>query len=687
MSNLIKQVKPVKPLEWKTMVHYHYGNDIDKKELIQNLKLCWEQAWGKIDQKTQRTYVAYDAMEALFSEFGESSMRIIILSTRNRNVKRNGKEIGLDQFVDDPNLLGLKKCINEWNSQANSRPKKDVKTIEMMRQDSLTELIISREELRNKGEYMIAAIIQRVRRLRKATDHDLSKLSFGDSLLQQADKIWERQEDEIVERENCMVAPNKMINVAIDMQKLLNENRKATTYGGKRLAKLDKQLKEYQKEVVEDTAQHTWCQIYKWWLLRIKLRQAKKRLNFVVAEEISKEMKNLEDKMKKHSSYLHSLKSSSRKKVKKDKKDKKDPYDRLQEHHNQLANFMHNPTWENNSLLVEFPTKVDRNKESVDSDMMRNLEYVAFPGGTRLRKWKVHPFLETAYLSPIELVSKNGKIKRDDYYSKDWVENRRTSSLIQKCRVSISNSTLMTQNIIANNSHIAPATLILNAVDLMVRIRWLLATPKVHNMKTRRKNLHPWVRVNKDRESFREVHELRISMEIKDGLFLALGEIEQALEIYGAKRAHQAVKIWVKSLNDLTLETKTSGVGPLGQLCDHCGTLLGWKWEKPEEDRGRESNLYSEMDRIEIERKKLTWTERVQEDQNKWKKFERIHKGKEEEHAALLASRNKIDESIKKMKTCVLLKDSDGNQLLRIDTVGESRNPYLRPFGETSSYS
>ena len=683
MSNLIKQVKP---LEWKTMVHYHYGNDIDKKELIQNLKLCWEQAWGKIDQKAQRTYVAYDAMEALFSEFGESSMRIIILSTRNRNVKRNGKEIGLDQFVDDPNLLGLKKCINEWNSQANSRPKKDVKTIEMMRQDSLTELIISREELRNKGEYMIAAIIQRVRRLRKATDHDLSKLSFGDSLLQQADKIWERQEDEIVERENCMVAPNKMINVAIDMQKLLNENRKATTYGGKRLAKLDKQLKEYQKEVVEDTAQHTWCQIYKWWLLKIKLRQAKKRLNFVVAEEISKEMKNLEDKMKKHSSYLHSLKSSSRKKV---KKDKKDPYDRLQEHHNQLANFMHNPTWENNSLLVEFPSKVDRNKESVDSDMMRNLEYVAFPGGTRLRKWKVHPFLETAYLSPIELVSKNGKIKRDDYYSKDWVENRRTSSLIQKCRVSISNSTLMTQNIIANNSHIAPVTLILNAVDLMVRIRWLLATPKIHNMKKRKNKLHPWVRVNpKTNKSFRKVHELQISMDIKDGLFLALGEIEQALEIYGAKRVHQAVKTWVKSLDDLTLETKTSGVGPLGQLCDHCGTLLGWKWEKPEEDRGRESDLYSKMDRIEIERKKLTSSRRVQVAQNEWKYSPpQPHKGKEEEHAALLASRNKIDESIKKMKTCLLLKDSDGNELLRIDTVGESRNPYLRPFGETSSYS
>ena len=399
-------------------------------------------------------------------------------------------------------------------------------------------------------------------------------------------------------------------------------------------------------------------------------------------------METLEDKMKQHSSYLHSLKSRPRKKG---KKDKKDPYDRLQEHHNHLANFMHNPTWEKNSLLVETPTKVDRNKESVDSDMMRNLEYVAFPGGTRLRKWKVHPFLETAYLSPIELVSKNGKIKRDDYYSKDWVENRRTSSLIQKCRVSISNSTLMTQNIIANNSHIAPATLILNAVDLMVRIRWLLATPKIHNMKKRRKKLHPWVRVDpKTNKSFRKVHELRISMEIKDGLFLALGEIEQALEIYGAKRAHQAVKIWVKSLNDLTLKTETSVLdpGPLGQLCDHCGTLLGWKWEKPEEDRGRESDLYSESDRIEIERKKLTWTERVQVAQNEWVwSPPRIHKGKEEEHDALVDEIKKIEKEIDDMKTRLLLKDSDGKELLRIDTADESLNPYLKPFGETSSYS
>jgi hypothetical protein len=136
------------------------------------------------------------------------------------------------------------------------------------------------------------------------------------------------------------------------------------------------------------------------------------------------------------------------------------------------------------------------------------------------------------------------------------------------------------------------------------------------------------------------------------------------------------------------LETRKSGVGPLGQLCDHCGTLLGWKWENPEEDRGRESDLYSEWDRIEIERKKLKGSERVQVAQNEWEESpERIHKGKEEEHAALLASRKKIDESIKKMKTCLLLKDSDGKELLRIDTADESRNPYLKPFGETSSYS
>ena len=238
MSN---EIKPIKPLEWETMVKYHYGNIEDKKKLIANLIICWEQA-DKNRERTQRTFVAYDAMETLFSEFGESCIRIIYFSMRNRKVNRDEKEIGLNQFVDGSNLLGLKKCINEWNSQADSFPDNKVKTIEMMRQDSLTELIITHEELRNKGEYMIAAIIQKVRRLRKATDHNLSKLSFGDSLLQQADKIWERQRKEIEERENCMVAPNKMINVAIDMQKLLNENRKATNSGKNILDKLKKQL-------------------------------------------------------------------------------------------------------------------------------------------------------------------------------------------------------------------------------------------------------------------------------------------------------------------------------------------------------------------------------------------------------------------------------------------------------------
>lgn len=690
MSN---EIKLIKPLEWETMVKYHYGNDEDKniqledkKKLIENLKLCWRQA-DKNRESTQRTFVAYDAMEALFSEFGESCIRIIIFSTRNRKVNWNGEEIGLDQFVDESNLLGLKKCINEWNSQADSLPDNKVKTREMMRQDSLTELIITHEELRNKGEYMIAAIIQKVRRLRKATDHDLSKLTFGDSLLEQADQIWRRQGTEIEERENCMVVPNKMINVAIDMQKLLNENRKATNNGKNILDKLREKLDEYQVE--EDTAEHIWHQIYKWWLIRIELRQAKKRLDFDEAEKVRDKMENFENGMRRNSTYLSSLapKQSTDDedaKKKENKKGNKDPYERLQEHHNELAKFMHNPTWKNNETKTN---KVERKKESVDYDMIRNLEYVAFPGGTRLRKWKVHPFIETVNLSPIELVSKNGKIKKKEKFSRDWIENRRTSSLIQKCRVSISNSILMTQNIIVNNSHIAPATLILNAVDLMVRIRWFLATPKIYKGKRQATKGHPWIRGSDT--SFRIVNELRISMEIKHGLIHSLGEIERALEIYEAEEAHRAIKKWVKSLDDLTLEdeTATEKPGPLGQLCNHCGTLLGWNWENPESDRGRERDLYSELDRIEIEKKKITRTKRVQVAQNKWDSFERTHKGKEKEYDALKASDNKIRESITKMETCLLLKDSDGNELLRINTEDGNLNPYLRPSGETSSSS
>lgn len=685
--NMSDLIKPVKPLEWKTMVLYHYGDDKDKKELIKNLKLCWKQA-NKNQQEAQRTSDAYDGMEALFSEFGESSMRIIIFSMRNREVKRNGKEIGLDQFVDDSNLLGLKKCINEWNSQADSRPNKKADTIKRMRRDSLTELILSHEEIRNKGEYMIAAIIQRVRRLRKATDQDLSKLSFGDSLLEQANTIWERQEDEIVERENCMVVPNKMINVAIDMQKLLNVNRKATTFGAKRIAKLDKQLDDYQKEIVKGTAQHTWYLIYKWWLLKMKLRRAQKRLDFVVAKKIGKKMKKLEGKMEQHSSYLDSLKSSPR------KKGEKDPYSRLQEYHNQLANFMHNPTWKNNKLAAKERKKVKWDKKSVDPEMLRNLEYAAFPGGTRLRRWKVHQFVDPKYLSPIELVSKNEMIKEEEEYSKkDWKENRRPNSLIQKCRVSISNSSLMTQNIIANNSHLAPATLILNAVDLMVRIRWFLATPKVHNTKKMRsKNPHPWVRANKDRESFRKDHELRISREIKDGLVLALSEIEQALKIYGAKMAHEAVSEWVKSLKDLPLEARKIGVGPLGQLCDHCGALLGWKWENPGKDRGRESDLYIELDRIEEEINQMkTQTKLVTKLVNEQYVTElqdpKTKKGKEKEVEAKDAKWKEIKDKIDGMRTCLLLKDSNGKELLRIDTADPNLNPYLKPIGEISSHS
>lgn len=668
----------IEPLEWGNMVLYHYGNKDRKKVLVENLKLCWEQARNQ----SLKCSNAYDAMEELFSEFGESSMRIIIFSMRNRKVSyEEGIEIGLDQVVNDSKLLGLKKCIKEWNSQADSQPKKDVATTKAMRRDSLTEVILSHEELRNKGEYMIAAIVQRVRRLRKATDQDLSKLSFSDSLLEQADKIWEREKDEIVGRENLLAAPNEKIDVAIEMQKLLNEARKATTQDSSRINMLNDELVEYLQSVGKGTAQHTWSQIYRWWVLRIKLRRAQKRLDFADAEKTDQDIRKLKKEIGgEHSEYLESLTQTQRKKQRGG--DTKDPYSRLQEYHELVSKFMHNPTWGDNYRKEK---RAHWDKESRKyPEKKRYLEYAAFPEGTRLRRWKVHQFTDPKYLSPIELVSKNGEIKKEEEYSKDWREDRRKNSLIQKCRVSISNSLLMTQNIIANNTHLAPATLILNAVDLMVKIRWFLATPKVHDMRVRGAKGHPWVRAKKDGESFRKDNEIRISIEIRDGLVLALSAINRELDIYEAKKAHEAVSEWVESLKDLPLETRKTGVGPLGQLCDHCGTLLGWEWKNPGGDRGRESDLYSEWDRIEKERKGLTRTKRVQTGQYRYDESEEKIKGREVEHDAKMAERNEIEEEIGKMRTCLLLKDSDGKELLRVDMADQ--NPYLKPVGEISTH-
>ena len=629
----------MKPLSWKEMVVLHYGPEKSRKTLRENLEGCWKEA-RKSNPRVCSD--AYGAMEELYDKYKEDCMRIIIFSVRNRNKM---KKEGFD-------LIGLKKCINEWDSQSIPSSKKNKDAIGKSRRDSLTELILSYEDLRGRNVYMIAAIIQRVRRLRKATDGDISVLSYSNSLLNQAWKIWEENKEEIKrDKDNFMAAPNEMSDIAIIMQMMLNQarlsKREMRDYD-ENPDNLIERLEEYQKRYEkngEKTPQYVWAEAYRWWFQRIKFRRAQKTLDFVEAGKIKDDMSKRKrpDGLQE---YVDVISGGGEKEE--DDGDASDPYGWLKQYHNLIVSFMQNPNSDK--------TK-PKWKDSSLKEKRRYLELAAFPGGTRLRKQKVHQFIETTNLSPIRIVDGDGipvqtPHKGKSQHSKnseDWREDRRKGSLIQKCRVSISNSLLMTLNIGANNSHIAPATLILNAIDLMVKVRWFLSTKRIYRA-DRRKGKQAWIKEPEKGKKFRDDHEFRISNEIKDGLILALREIESELGNCEAYVAREPISEWVKSLEDLKLEDNTVGISSLGQLCGHCGILIGWEWQEPSKDTGREGQMYEKLGQIE---------------------------GKKE--------RDQVRDEIRGMQTVLLLKDSSGKEMMRIDTSND-QNPYLRPVGEISSH-
>ena len=726
------------------MVNLHYGNEENQRELAQYLEGYWIKA--REDHYTGYSHsfrTPYGALEELYHTIGTKDpvkfMRIVIFSMRHRArigrvewekygpKKRKGMELTF--------LKGWWAMHDEWAQQANPTPKKnkDMKTERRRRRDSLTELILNHEGLRSSDEFYIAATLQRVRRLRKSSDEDTTVLEYSNALLRSVAEKWRVEEEKTETRlqQNFMACPNDMIGTAITMQFWLNSARQANL-GGRDLAEISgeiQKLHEYEKLLSKDNqAEGTWSYTYRWWFLRIWWRILLRRFHWVEAKEKEQMMNHLQTEANEPlKSYLAGLVEGSKSDNNgKEEKDNTDPYYRLSKYHLMLSHFLHNPT--DKFLQVRkarYPKGTTSRRQKTDwskriEEERRYLEYVSFPKGTRLRKPKIHQFIDTTHKRPIVLVDHNGKTivtkkgRSDPTYSEKWAEKRNADSLIQKCRFSISNSQLMTLNIISNNSHIAPATLMLNAIDLMVKVRWFLAVPQIYKPKYGHKK-SIWMLEDKYGNTFRKNNEIGIAEEIRDGLVRALKEIEYGLDLCNANKPREAIEICRKSIEDIDI-TGSEVISPLGEICGHVGKILGWDRKTPNKDLGREGELYGRLLYIQDEIDKRS-SNKTQETPNEdftstflfterdydsrttadlreecrtgglpmyGRKAELVHRLRiAHELTELRKERKKLGEDIGKMLEILLLKDPNtGKEIIRISEKGSDMNPYLRPVGE-----
>ena len=737
---------------WESFVKKHFVEKEQKGQLIGILIGSWKMV------PPIRSERAIQAMSRLLEEFPDSGARIIVFSMRNR------KEIDDELAEIDPNredlrLDGLRKCIGEWNEQANFSGPNNAS--DKSRSDSFSELIMGKPELRENEQNLISAKIQHVRRLRKGVDLDRSLLSFSDCLLGEAQELWESlekklggiQESNLNPGESPMVAPLDQLGLSIRMQIMFNSARRANE-DPEIIGELEHEISEYLEGTETGSAEQIWSTVYLWWINRIRYRSSIKRMDFEGARGFKTKMTELRGKYPNCSAYLGEMDNSHEKtcscwvgdfnlarmgsrRGKCEECDKlfdKSIYSDLQKFHNGLCELMNGlkytryDEYYRPDMVFEFPyqylpfsikqrtedkksTRIIRNDKKKftekikslanDNKFTRTIERTSLYEGTELKDWKAHCFFDPSH-RPV-LRSRMGA----------------NSGLIGRAITSIKNAVILAQSIGRKDTHIAPSVLTLIAVELVVKIRWLLGTPRIHNYNPagKRSNAHEW-------HEIRTKEENAISEEIRKEMAYAFRTIRTELKRCGADIPAGIVQDWGDSIENLRLshlEVPEVGknarkvTGPLGQLCDHCGSLLGWSWNS-DQYAGREIPEYDEQildlvdevagieDSIRGLYKQMPGNERILEKGGN-EAYERVSKygtrirgieyseydrflpeSEEEEHdrlsVVLKEKKLEINRLIRERTYDLALFDSRGEERLRLSTLDDDRNPHFNPVGE-----
>ena len=144
----------------------------------------------------------------------------------------------------------------------------------------------------------------------------------------------------------------------------------------------------------------------------------------------------------------------------------------------------------------------------------------------------------------------------------------------------------------------------LNAIDLLVKVRWFLAVPQIYySNKTSKKS---WSIKGPQGQTFKSLNEHRIATEIKASISEALRQIESGLSQWDCKELERIIDKCAEAFENLDFTEDNSKVSNLGRLCEISGAILGWEWVEPSKDMGRDKKMYDELEQLIQQERELT---------------------------------------------------------------------------------
>ena len=508
---------------------YYKEGSTEKNELVDKVAEAWkESVEGRNILANQR--VQYIALKKLHAMYPEDFMLIVIVTMRMRGLL----ERKLDLTANGLNGLGA--LIKHWSKQQKDGSELDV----------VVEFIGSRHELR-QPEYMIGAVVEQVRRIRRGMiPGEGNHLEVTDGLLRLAEdwaKICQSGKSNV---DDYNVLPNDQLHLFVEFQHILNLAKKPLL-----AMEMEKRIVTYLKDLEE--AEFTIRDYYRWWAIRVMLRSKIRCMKVQEARDLEKERNKIEGSMSESmKEFVDERRRENRGTVMRSLTNAMLP---LGEYHRGSAEFLNDP-----SLILK----------GSRGDKRDNQLFAAIVGRVDGMRDSARLFVNT---QTIPVMKKDG------------------TCLIRYLDKSIRNAEQASQVVISNNQYLAPVMLVLLGADLVVRFRWFAAPKRAAEYFQVRKNPDDTDIIIASRigpnENLAEAERLR--RELVGVLGNILRRLRLVLPHQNDPSPIRLMEGWISTLENLDLKEqetisikgKDCHLSALGQLCHACGGFVNWPWSDP----------------------------------------------------------------------------------------------------------
>lgn len=351
----------------------------------------------------------------------------LIVTMRNRHyIQRRSTEGKINLVKDYP---GLNSLINEWNKQQ-SNP---------YMPDRVLRMLFANKETR-RPDYIAAARIELVRRIRRGLGIGTNNLDVAEHLLKLTKKEFEEGREKIEPDYWAYTCPNSLLGAAIELQNSLNLARK----GGYEDTK--KSVNKV-REMIKTHPEYKFGDLYLWWTYHIELRVLRSQcLGQRELERKSQQLKDIEELFngdgRKYVKELQPKKVELRPK----KVTNFTVYESLQEYHNGLVRY---GEWKRKS------GEGGKWKPDIE-DWSKELMYAIIGSSKRIK-------MNEITIEKMDVV----------------LGARDEAEILRKVDKAILNGHLLVGAVIRRNSHLTTIKLLLIVVDLFARMRYALGEKKM----------------------------------------------------------------------------------------------------------------------------------------------------------------------------------------------------------------